>query len=466
MIKIVIESVITLDTRGLPTKVKKLILRDTTYRDPLYAIKRRMGYSTYGMRSKIKTHTLRGNRLKLWRGYLPRLIRILRAHNVEYDLLDQRLWLPKIDLSNSIVLRDYQEDPANVMIKRQQALGRGECSSGKTETLLFVAAHFEQPTLVLIWQERQQRVWIERIRQYFDFQPGGIGGAFPEPMIEPITIGMVQSVGNHLARYKYLFGALICDELSRFAAPTLRSVVNAFPAAVRLGASDDERRRDGREFLLYDSFGKPSWKMTTGQCAVDIFLVPTKYKGPELDDEEELSDLHWATLINDLTADERRNNQIVDLAVSQVHDRQRVLIWSDRVEHCRLLKDRLEKRGVKVGLLLGGPTNKKACNATETGLNAGVLDVGIGTSVAEQSINIPPLSVGIMTCPSADRKLYRFKQMRGRLARPHSDERGDKRSRLFYIWDQRIPSLRRKAYNINRRYSYKILRQTTKSKRS
>lgn len=455
----------------MPAAAVDAIVARTTHTDPQYAKMRRMALPTEGLTPKITTHdceALKEGKLVVWRGALGDVIRILKRYKVTPVIDDQRLWLTPVDFGSTIKLRDYQEEPFNIMCRRQQTVGRGAAGSGKTEMLLAAAAWFQQPTLVLVWQQRQQQVWLERIARYFSIEPGGIGGAFKHETIMPITVGMIQSVRNRMDRVPSLFGCVICDEVQRFAAGTFREVVNAMPAAVRLGASDDERRRDKREFLLYDSFGPRGWTLAPneGQCPVDIFAVPTKFKykvlmtprGPDLD---------WTDLVETMTTDEGRNRLIIDLCCNLVHKGQRVLVWSDRVEHCLWLKRALMEKGVAASLLIGGKQYEEESNATEAGLQSGLVQVGIGTSVAEQSINIPSLVAGVMTCASADPDLYRFQQMRGRLARPDPNN-SSKRGQLYYLWDHRVPVLKGKINNVRRRYPVKVPRRrrpnTTKDK--
>ena len=439
-----VESKIRIRVDELPYYCVKKLIRATTHRDPLYAIRRRQGISTAGMDPQIKTYGLKDGMLVLWRGMLGKTLRTIKAAGLTPHIHDNRLWLPRVPMDCRVDLRGYQRDPVHVMLRRQQTVGRAPAGSGKTEMLLAAAAHFAQPTLVLVWQERQQQVWLERIPRWFGEEAGGIGGAFKKPVLKTFTVGMVQSVRNRLEQLKWSFGCVICDEVNRFAAPTLREVVNNLPAAVRLGASDDERRRDGREFLLYDTFGPRGWRLgkSVGQCPVDIVTVPTSF-GYKEDIPED-----WTTIIEDLTTSESRNKKVLDLATREAQDGHRVLVWSDRLEHCHYLKAALQRRGVKAGLLIGGKEHKPEADKTEQGLVSGSISVGIGTTVAEQSINIPPLDRGIMTCASADAKLLRFRQMRGRLARPFEG----KESRLYYLWDRRVPMLRRRVYNIRRRY--------------
>jgi superfamily II DNA or RNA helicase len=452
-VQIVVRDRVVLDTAGLAKNVVDAIRRRATYKDPLYAYLKRLGKPTHGVAEpRFRTHRVDGTLLELLRGELGMVVRVLRSANVPLKVVDKRLWLPKIDLPCTITLRDYQREPVASLIKRQQGAVRGPCGTGKTEILLAAAAHFRQPTLVLVWQERQQRVWLERIPQYFGCEVGGIGGVFKSPVVAPIMVGMVQSTRNRLEQVRGMFGCILCDEVHRFAARTLQELVNAMPAAVRLGASDDERRRDGREFLIYSTFGPRAARIAskTGQCPVDIFAVPSRFKYAGR------GHLDWPDLVGEITEDDDRNALIVNLAMREVAEGNSVLIWSDRTDHCRMLKAKLTARGITAGLILGHPHQEEA-NVTEAGLRDGSVQVGIGTSVAEQSLNIRPLVTGIMTCASADKKMLRFSQMRGRLVRP-LETGGQKVGRLFYIWDRDVIFLGRKLANIKRRYRVKVLR--------
>jgi superfamily II DNA or RNA helicase len=453
-----VKSKITINLEDVTPNVLKSLMNTATHRDPYYYNLRRRNYPTTGMSPQIKTYELNEEQIVLWRGCLGNVIRILKSADLKYKIHDERLWLPQLEMQHGIKLRDYQEHPVEVMIKRQQTIGRGPCSSGKTECALYAIAHFKQPTLVLVWQERQQGVWLERVRRWFNFEAGGIGGAFKTPVIAPITIGLLQSVRNKLDQYSNKFGAVICDEVQRFSAKSFSEVINNMPAAIRLGASDDERRRDEREFLLYDTFGPLSWNLQKdlGQCEVKTYIVETPFQYGPLEFIPE----HWTNLIQDITESKARNKMIVDLAEREAKEGHKIIIWSDRVAHCQLLKYELEKRGVAVGLLIGGTNHKAEADSTQQGLNDGLISVGIGTAVAEQSINVPVLDRGIMTCASGDPKLLRFKQMRGRLARPYPN----KESKLYYLWDKNVPILYRRIYNIKRRYPVQVIRQETKEK--
>ena len=449
MINIKVSHDIQIPRSDLTKNLERVLIRMTTHKDPLYARNKKRGWEG-DMSPIILTHTVEDDTLHMWRGCMSDLKGTLNGLGVPFQVDDQRLWLDPVDFGSTIVLRDYQVPLFEAMVKRQQTIIRSPAGSGKTETCLAVVAHFQQPTLVLVWQQRQQKNLLERIPKYFTTDVGGVGGAFKKPVYAPIMVGMVQSVRNRIDELAPLFGCVVCDEVQRFAASTLSQVVNSMPAAIRLGASDDERRKDDREFLLYDTFGPTGASLAqgTGQCPVEVIAVPSNFKA---------AGNNWNSLIDAMTTDKERNDLIVSLAAEQVAAGHRVLIWSDRVDHCQFLCECFDILGIPAGLLIGGTEFKEEADWTEAGLNDGTVKVGIGTSVAEQSINIPPLDRGIMTCASADApKFLRFKQMRGRLTRPHPG----KDSKLFYIWDRRVPVLKRKADLI--RMKFGLTMQTDK----
>jgi len=443
-IEIIVDSRCRVKVADLNSQIYLKLIDRFTYRDPVYASKLRNGFSILGLSKYMKTFTENNGVLSFFRGTVKSIIGLIVSSGGRAVIKDNRLlFKDKCNFKNNIIPRDYQLPAIEKFIKHQQGLGRGAAGLGKTELLLCVAAHFKQPTLVLVWMERQQNVWLERIKQWFGIEAGGIGGKFKFPVITDFTVALVQSVGNRLRDIRNRFGCVICDEVDRFAAPTLSRVVNNLPAAIRLGVSDDERRRDDRQFLLYDTFGSLLWDLgrTTGQCPVNVYLVESPIK------EDEIAAETSVELISKLTEHESRNNLIVRLVSIELSRGSQILIWSDRVEHCKHLQFLLEKKGVSSVVLLGGPQNRKATSKGEELLQSKKISVGIGTSITEKSINIPSLNVGIMTCASAGRKPYRFRQMRGRIARTCAGKEG---ARLYYIIDDNIPSLNSKRRYIRR----------------
>ncbi len=109
----------------------------------------------------------------------------------------------------------------------------------------------------------------------------------------------------------------------------------------------------------------------------------------------------------------------------------RILVLSDRVEACRKWVERLRLEGIPAGLMVGGPANRKELDETITGLKYGTLSVGVGTSVADEGLDIPPLTHVLVTCPTHKHR-KRLEQMIGRAARLHDDK---EEAVCVYFWD-------------------------------
>ena len=80
----------------------------------------------------------------------------------------------------------------------------------------------------------------------------------------------------------------------------------------------------------------------------------------------------------------------------------------------------------------------KEQDRTESLLQAGALNVAVGTSIADEGMNIPILSRGFGCTPAAGNS-GRFTQQIGRFKRIHE---GKKDAVYYYFWDRRIRGIR------------------------
>jgi superfamily II DNA or RNA helicase len=123
------------------------------------------------------------------------------------------------------------------------------------------------------------------------------------------------------------------------------------------------------------------------------------------------------------------------------HDSPRILLLNDRVESCKRWVHFLQGHGIAAGLMIGGPGNKDDLEETITGLRFGTLQVGVGTVVADEGLDIPPLTHVFITCPT-HKHPKRMEQMLGRAARPSP---GKDEAVCVYFWDCRMFPTRKKG---------------------
>ena len=180
---------------------------------------------------------------------------------------------------------------------------------------------------------------------------------------------------------------------------------------------------------------------------VELRVVPTGFRAPwyeALEGVERADPEHYRRLLEALVADPARNAIAVDLACAEAAQEETVLVFSIRVEHCRLLRADVARREPRVGLLVGEASAgvEDDFEATRQGLAAGAIRVGVGTyQAAGTGVDLPSVSRGICTTPIHTNRQF-FGQVRGRICRIDRSAGAEKRdAKLFYLWDEKIHGL-------------------------
>jgi superfamily II DNA or RNA helicase len=417
-----------------------------THDNPQHFKLKGMGYKAYKEPATIRTWEIRDGVLSLPRGGFKRVRAILRQRGYEYTVVDNRIkgdshftgQIP--DYQGPYELRDYQKEAVVAMKEKQNTIIRSATGSGKTSALLAFAALIKLPTLVIVWQGPLYEQWIRRIREELKMPTASIGeirGGIRK--FGPITVAMQQSLWNRLTPEIVNYpGVLIVDECHRAAAKTLREVVDAFPAYYRVGASDDERRTDQKEFLIYDAFGQPSKDIPYNHLAdqghiidVDIIVVPTEF-GPS---REYFTDSDFNTLLDEMTVDQKRNDLIMQIIGVASGLGEQVFVMSHRVQHCVDLVTMARNNGIKAGLLVGDIRYKKEFAQTLVEMELGTTSVGIGTVQSiGTGLDLPKIAVSVVTTPIASNETT-FRQARGRICRT---AKGKDSAVMYYLMDPKF----------------------------
>jgi superfamily II DNA or RNA helicase len=117
---------------------------------------------------------------------------------------------------------------------------------------------------------------------------------------------------------------------------------------------------------------------------------------------------------------------------------------ADRREICLETRNWLGRRNVEVGTLMGG-RNRKDSDRTIDALNAGTLLAAVGTSVADEGMDVKVISRGF-GCTPVGSNVGRLTQQFGRFKRLNPPEKTD--AVYYYFWDPRIGTIRRQLRKI------------------
>lgn len=471
-VEISVDSFLWLRQNGLEGDCWNEICKFCTHNNPDFIRNQRLGFPNFNKKTqvevprKIKTFAIEDGVGKFNRGNLPIIRGILRRHGHKVKILDNRLVLPSIEFKNNkIKLQNHQVEPVKAILAKQQGIVRGPCSAGKTILLLSAIAEAKQPALVVVWNTIHQKQWIKEATNsdLLGLNPsdiGGVGGVFKKPVLGKLNVCMQQSLWreSNLLFFKNSVGFVGADEIQRFAATTFQTTLNQFPAKYRVGVSANERRKDGKEFLIYSSLGKVINNIGNiklgSRMESRIYLVPTKFHS------ELYSFNHsWTYLLNEIGEDKKRNAKIIFMVKRSLAKNKLCLVLTERVKHALVLFQKFQKEGYRVGLLIGNQSKKDVRDSDlgedlkEILLNYEAdyefdritrlaakrkLDLIISTQKGDVGLNVKTIDHGFITTPTGN-NIERFNQQKGRVERHHE---GKLHPCVYYFWDVKNDRLR------------------------
>jgi superfamily II DNA or RNA helicase len=270
------------------------------------------------------------------------------------------------------------------------------CAAGKTVLALYLAAQFKVKTLVIVHKTFLLNQWKERAEEFTDASIGIIQQNKIDIEGKNIVIGMLQSI----AKDKYdsdifrNFGLVIFDEAHHAPSEYFSRVLPIIASKITIGLSATPKRADKTEKILYWYFGDIMYKSEVEEN--DKVLVNIINYDIEHDKFKEFlmytGDVNRPKTINKITSIGRRNKFIIDTIEEVLQEPERkILVLSDRLEHLKLLKKRLEEKEItSTDFYIGGMKQKALDNAK----NAQVIFASYG--MAAEGLDIPELNTLFM----------------------------------------------------------------------
>jgi superfamily II DNA or RNA helicase len=302
-------------------------------------------------------------------------------------------------------LRDMQPAAFEAGLKSFQETGGGVLSlfpgAGKTAMALAFSAHLKLRTLIVVHKEFLANQWRDRIQQ---FCPGATIGRIQQGVCDTdkdFVIAMIQTLCSRgedalPSRTFDQFGFLIVDEAHHIGAAAFSQAMFRFCPKYTLGLTATPERKDGLTRILYWFLGPEFFRVQReNQKTTKVEVIA--YKDPAFKESPPVTrfgKINMAQMVTDVTDLPRRNEFIIKIAREAAEGGRRVLILSDRREHCQFL---LANFGTELsGLYYGGLKEAQLDESSRKRIIIGTF------AMAQEGLDIPVLDTIILASPKSD----------------------------------------------------------------
>jgi superfamily II DNA or RNA helicase len=328
-----------------------------------------------------------------------------------------------ININFKYDLRDNQKPVVEKYLEVAKDIGGGiisvPCGFGKTVIALYLLAALGKKAIVIVHKEFLMDQWKERIEY---FLPGAKIGKLQGKIIKTegydIVLGMLQSISMRDYEDDIFndFGMVIYDECHHLGAEVFSRSLMKVNCKYTLGLSATPTRADGLSKVFEWFLGDIVYLIKKREQE-DVKVKMIEY----YNEDEKYSDIKFnfkgqvnsPAMINNITAFEPRNLILIEEIKICIKEKRKILILSDRRNHLKYLKEKLDELNFCTsGYYLGG-MKQKELKETET------KDVMLGTfSMASEGFDCKELNTIMFASPKSN-----IEQAVGRILRMKKEDR-------------------------------------------
>lgn len=430
-----------LKTETVPGQVLDVL----EYKNPDYYQKMNLGLSVWGIPKVVHTYELEqdGKVLTVTRGEALKIKPYFGGNwKPVFEHTDRPVTLQYIN--NDFPLDEHQEAAVAALKNKRQGIVHAVTSAGKSLIILKAAVEIGQRTLIVVHRKVLMQQFKEDIEKYIRDEhgnkiiPGIIGDG--SLTVGDITIAIDKTLAKNLGALKEEFGTVFLDECHLAPAATLFELLNGINSRNRFGVSGTLKRKDGKEFLIYSTFGEVIATITKEELLEKGRVVPVHVKLLESETRfdwdsavEGTGSTTKARALQEETLrdDPNRNSLILDQLEKLPG---KTIVLSRYVKPCFDLQIAYETRtGLKAGVITG--KNAKTALEAYEGMKHGDLKVIFATvGCVSTGVSISDLDNLMLISPIFSNELL-LHQIRGRLMRTAE---GKQFGVLWLVWDPYI----------------------------
>jgi len=326
--------------------------------------------------------------------YLPRYYAIQK-----YGPLRNNLEGESIDVPFHGTIREHQQRTIDSTLEILKVHYGGlislDTGLGKTVVALKLISLLSLKSLVIVHAEFLLEQWKERIQQFLPTaRIGIIRQSLSESENVDISIGMIQTIVKREYPKDFFksYGFMVVDETHHVGSKTFSSIFYKVQTKYMIGLSATPERKDGLSKVIYWFLGPHIITIKRESDNPYVTFLMNDCTG-YIEEFNRFGKINNPTMITNLTNKLKRNELIIKTITELVSKGRKVLVLSDRREHCEFLKSKLT---VNSGLYLGGMKTEDRNESTKT-------SVIIGTYQASgEGFDVPELDTLILATPKSD----------------------------------------------------------------
>lgn len=270
------------------------------------------------------------------------------------------LWYNPNPISFVGNLKEDQVDPCNILYKELiDNYGGIFCAitgNGKTVSCLYTLARLGKKTLVLVNKISLLYQWTAEIKTFLpNARVGYIWGKKRDVVDKDIIITLIQTLVKGVdPELVQDIGVLVIDEIHNIASQKFSQILKSTCCKYTIGLTATPVRSDKCEYvfewyigpIVYKSDPK---KVRQGKIPIIAKLILTSKDYKQITSKD--GTIQFTSMISELIEMKNRNLLVQDIVKWCIKDSRKILILSERREHCKELYNDLKDYA---GLILGG----------------------------------------------------------------------------------------------------------------
>ncbi|WP_206204367.1 DEAD/DEAH box helicase [Thermococcus sp. LS1] len=330
-------------------------------------------------------------------GVLPRVKKFLNSKGYRVRVKDERQ-VRGVKLNSTwnenYIMRKYQQRAVKKALKEKIGVLSLPVGSGKTVVGLRIIHELDLSALIVVHTKELLYQWADKVREVLGVEPGIVGDNKWEE--RAVTIAMIQTLLSRGAdKLQNDYAIVMFDECHRTsAAEKFYQLGLSLPQVYRFGLSATPWRRiRGEEIKIEAVVGPTIFEVRAEDLIREGFLAKPRFEIVTYESSMPSFSERYKELYEDMIMNnDERNRAIIRKAVELARKGHRVLIDVKRIEHGKILKEMLEKEGIKAEFL-----SSKSPNRWEIleNFKEGKIPVLVSTLLKE-GVDIPEISAIIL----------------------------------------------------------------------